>query len=30
MNGDLTVESVLDEGSRFVLTPRVTETRVER
>jgi len=31
MNGDLTAESVLGEGSRFVLTlPRVTETPVER
>ncbi len=31
MNGDLTAESVLGEGSRFVLTlPRVTDTRVER
>jgi len=31
MNGDLTAESALGEGSRFVLTlPRVTETRVER
>jgi signal transduction histidine kinase len=31
MNGDLTAESVLGEGSRFVLTlPPVTEKPVER
>jgi signal transduction histidine kinase len=31
MKGDLTAESTLGEGSRFVLTlPRVTEPGVER